>query len=182
WSEVRKLMSPPLFELFNLVFVALAQHLLCMLITAPAFVAHVINKTTAATAARSDSINISTSSSSSTSGSGHAAPLTAADWAAAACFAVLLAGEAAADQQQWVFQRRKRQLLEGRQRREGDYRRGFLSSSWLFRFSRHPSFFCEYGMWWAFYALCAALPARCALHWSAAGAVGLTLLFHGGSV
>ncbi|KAG2486469.1 hypothetical protein HYH03_014916 [Edaphochlamys debaryana] len=153
WADVRKLFSPALFEVFSLVFVACAQHLLCLLITAPALVA--------ATAPRQ--------------------PLGPGGWAAASAFAALLAGEAAADNQQWAFQRRKHQLLAARAPRTGDYRRGFRTTG-LFRFSRHPNFFCEYGMWWAMYVLCAALPSHCGLSWAAVGPVGLTLLFHGGSL
>lgn len=37
-------------------------------------------------------------------------------------------------------------------------------------------------MWWMFYILCAVLPCRCLLGWSVAGAVGLTMLFHCGSL
>ncbi|KXZ54468.1 hypothetical protein GPECTOR_4g533 [Gonium pectorale] len=165
WLEVRKLMSPLLFELFNLVFVAAAQHLLCLLITLPAFVAYAVRRDgpQGATAPQPPP------------------PLGGADWAAVALFCALLAGEAIADEQQWTFQRRKRELIQAKQPLWGDYRRGFRTTG-LFRFSRHPNFFCEYGMWWAIYLLCAALPCGCLLGWSAAGAAGLTLLFHGGSL
>ncbi|PNH06924.1 hypothetical protein TSOC_006655 [Tetrabaena socialis] len=153
WLEVRKTMPPWAFELFSLFFIAAAQHLLCLLITVPAFVASVAGRR----------------------------PLGVADWAAALVFLLLLVGEAAADQQQWAFQQRKKELLAKRVPLRGDLRRGFRTTG-LFRFSRHPSFFGEYGMWWAFYFLCAALPSGCGLGWAAAGAVGLTLLFHGGSL
>ncbi len=150
-----------MFELFNLVFVALAQHLLCLLITAPAYVAYLHRRSPGAPPVGQQ--------------------LGAADWAAAGAFALLLLGEAVADQQQWAFQAAKRAAVEAGRPRSGDLKRGFLTSG-LFRFSRHPNFFCEYGMWVAFYVLCAVLPSRCALGWAAAGPAGLVLLFHGGSV
>ncbi|GLI60031.1 hypothetical protein VaNZ11_002096 [Volvox africanus] len=160
WAEVRKLMHPGVFEVFNLAFVALAQHALCLLITIPAFITATVGRKVE---------------------NGTPQPLGSADWAAAALFALLLLGEVTADEQQWAFQRRKHQLLASGQLRRGDYKRGFRTTG-LFRFSRHPNFFCEYGMWWSFYILCAVLPCRCLLGWSAAGAACLTLLFHAGSL
>ena len=50
--------------------------------------------------------------------------------------------------------------------------------SGLFRYSRHPNFFCEQGMWWSFYLFGVAATGRW-LDWSIAGAVLLTLLFQG---
>ncbi|GLC66515.1 hypothetical protein PLESTF_000438800 [Pleodorina starrii] len=131
-------------------------HALCLLITLPAFVAATLS-------------------------TAPPRPLGPADWAAAATFALFLLGEAAADQQQWAFQRRKHQREAERLPRSGDLKRGFRTTG-LFRFSRHPNFFCEYGMWWSFYVLCAVLPCGCLLGWSVAGAAGLTLLLHAGSL
>ena len=34
--------------------------------------------------------------------------------------------------------------------KKGDYAKGFLTSG-LFRYSRHPNFFCEISIWWAVY-------------------------------
>lgn len=109
-----------LFELFNLVFVALAQQMLCFLITAPVFVAAVVAR----------------------KGGSPPQALRAADWITAAVFLLLLLGEAVTDEQQWTFQSRKRQLLARRVQRSGDYKRGFRTTG-LFRFSRHPNFFCK---------------------------------------
>ncbi len=40
----------------------------------------------------------------------------------------------------------------------------------------------EYGIWWSFYVLCAVLPCCCLVGWSAAGAAGVTVLLHAGSL
>ena len=162
WAVVRTLMPRALFEVFNLVFVAAVQHALCLAITLPAFVA-----ATAAHKARQ--------------AGGTPEPMGAGGWVGVAAFAVLLLGEVVADEQQWAFQRHKHALIAAGKPRRGDYRRGFRTSG-LFRFSRHPAFFCEYSLWWAVYMLCAVGPSHCGLGWAAAGSVGLTVLFHAGSL
>ena len=98
------------------------------------------------------------------------------DGAATLAFLVFLVGETVADQQQWRFQCDK---LARRERGEtpGD---GFLASG-LFRYSRHPNFFCEQGMWWAFYLFAVSATGRW-LDWSIAGATLLTLVFQGSTV
>ena len=65
-------------------------------------------------------------------------PLTGLDLAAAAAFVLFWCGEAVADQQQWRFQTAKHA--------GGTATSGFLTAG-LFRYSRHPNFFCEIAMW-----------------------------------
>ena len=96
-----------------------------------------------------------------------ATPLNAVDLGAAAAFLVFLGGETLADQQQWRFHARKA-------RGEAS---GFLSEG-LFRYSRHPNFFCEMAMWWCIYAFAVAASGAW-LHPVIAGPVLLTLLFQG---
>ena len=55
--------------------------------------------------------------------------------------------------------------------------RGFLTTG-LFRYSRHPNFFCEQAMWWTYYVFSIAAGAGW-LTWTITGAVLLTLLFQG---
>ena len=93
--------------------------------------------------------------------------------------------EALADEQQWYFQQSKHGKAPRRTDLAADYRRGFLSSG-LFRFSRHPNFFAEQGMWWAFYMFSVAAReggfSATAAGWlnpSALGAIVLTILFQG---
>ncbi|MFN8644172.1 MAG: DUF1295 domain-containing protein [Candidatus Binatia bacterium] len=99
-----------------------------------------------------------------------ATPLTPLDGAAAAAFLLFWLGEAIADQQQWRFQRAKRAGGTAASA-------GFLTSG-LFRYSRHPNFFCELAMWWCFYLFAVAATGR----WLTAAIAGpalLTLLFQG---
>jgi steroid 5-alpha reductase family enzyme len=100
-------------------------------------------------------------------------PLNALDLVAAALFLLFLVGETLADQQQWRFQTAKQ---EKRARGESESQ-GFVSTG-LFRYSRHPNFFCEQGMWWSFYLFAVAASGRW-LDWPIAGAAILTLLFQG---
>ena len=100
-------------------------------------------------------------------------PLTFLDGVAVAAFLVLFIGEWVADQQMWNFQQdKKRRLAAGEQ-----VARPFLTTG-LFAFSRHPNFFCEQGMWWAFYLFAVGASGQW-LHWTGLGFVTLTLLFHG---
>ena len=111
--------------------------------------------------------------------------LNALDALAAAIFLALFVLEALADEQQWYFQQSKHGKALRRTDLAADYRRGFLSSG-LFRFSRHPNFFAEQGLWWAFYMFSVAageggFPTTAAgwLNPNALGATVLTILFQG---
>ena len=101
------------------------------------------------------------------------APLGALDAALTLAFVALLAFETVADQQQWDFHAAKK----ARAARGEPERRGFLDTG-LFRFSRHPNFFCEVGQWWV-YALFPLAAGASLVAPSTAGVVLLTLLFHG---
>ena len=150
WAILRaRIRNPVLWQLFNLGFIAGYQHLQVFLIAVPA-----------AIAAR------------------HAGtPLGWPDALAAAAFLALLGLETVADEQMWRFQEeKKRRVAEGAPL-DGDFARGFLGSG-AYRYSRHPNYFAEISMWWAFYAFVPAL-AGTWLHWSIAGAVSLTALFQG---
>ncbi len=68
--------------------------------------------------------------------------LGALDGVAAGLFVLFLIGETIADQQQWNFHLRKAS--------PGYAGPGFLTQG-LFRYSRHPNFFCEQGIWWSFW-------------------------------
>lgn len=99
-------------------------------------------------------------------------PLGAWDVVLAVAFVVFLAGEMVADQQQWDFQQwKRRELAAGR-----EPVRRFVTTG-LFRYSRHPNFFCEQAQWWVV-ALFGVVAAG-AVSWTVLGAVLLTLLFVG---
>lgn len=150
WPWLRAKLHPIIYHIFNIVFISFYQHWLLLLISTPAYVA--------ALAPHSQGFQ----------------PL---DVAAAALFSLLLAGETISDNQQWTFQTRKYALKALGKKLTGEYADGFLQSG-LFRYSRHPNFFCELSIWWAFYLFgvsasgCWASPAML-------GTVLLTLLFLG---
>lgn len=98
-------------------------------------------------------------------------PLGALDYAAATGFILLFLGETIADEQQWHFQTDKRADRAGGRTPKAD----FLTEG-LFRYSRHPNFFCEQGMWWVYYLFSVAAGAKW-LNWTILGALLLTLLF-----
>lgn len=100
-------------------------------------------------------------------------PLGVLDLLAAALLLAFWTGEAVADQQQWRFQLEKEQRL-----RQGDARGPQFLAGGLFRFSRHPNFFCEQGMWWSFYLFAVSASGQW-LSWPIAGPLLLTLLFQG---
>lgn len=102
----------------------------------------------------------------------HPAPLAPTDVAAATLFVAFLVGETIADQQQWRFHQEKAQLRASQR----DIAQPFLTSG-LFRYSRHPNFFCEMAMWWSFYLFSVAGAGW--LNATIGGAIVLTLLFQG---
>ena len=100
------------------------------------------------------------------------APFTWMDAALGALFLAFLIGETVADEQMWAFQRDKRRKLQNGEQAEPFLRTG------LYRYSRHPNYFCELGMWWTFYLFAVTASGQW-LHWTGWGFVLLTLLFHG---
>ncbi len=100
-------------------------------------------------------------------------PLNALDYAATAVFVLLLLGESIADEQQWKFQTAKYAAIA-----RGETPNAQFITSGLFRYSRHPNFFCEQAMWWTFYVFSIAAGAG-GFNWTIVGAVLLTLLFQG---
>lgn len=100
-------------------------------------------------------------------------PLGWLDYVAAIAFVVLLIGETIADEQQWAFQSAKHAAAARGETPD----QGFITSG-LFRYSRHPNFFCEQAMWWVYYLFSVAAGAGW-LNWTISGAVMLTLLFQG---
>jgi steroid 5-alpha reductase family enzyme len=90
-----------------------------------------------------------------------------------ALFLAFLVGEIVADEQQWRFQREKKAQRE----RGVRVPRAFLTQG-LFRYSRHPNFFCELAQWWIFYALGAWASERW-INVTILGPLVLTALFHG---
>jgi steroid 5-alpha reductase family enzyme len=99
-------------------------------------------------------------------------PFGALDVALAVLFIVFLVGETVADEQQWRFQ-----LAKAARKARGESGPEFCTTG-LFRFSRHPNFFCEVSQWWVIYAFAVVASGEW-VQWSGLGAVVLTALFQG---
>ena len=100
-------------------------------------------------------------------------PLNGLDFLAAALFLLFLIVETVADEQMWAFQQdKKRRIADGE-----DVAQPFMKTG-LFRYSRHPNYLCELGMWWVFYLFAVAASGQW-IHWTGAGFVALTALFVG---
>ncbi|MXZ35842.1 MAG: DUF1295 domain-containing protein [Acidobacteria bacterium] len=95
------------------------------------------------------------------------------DFVAIQVFLVLLTFESIADAQMWQFQQNKKRLIK-----EGvEVERPFMDGG-LFRFCRHPSYFCEMGMWVTFYVFAISASGQF-WHWTGLGCVLLILVFQG---
>jgi steroid 5-alpha reductase family enzyme len=145
WAELRRRMSPALYQVFNLVFIAGIQNVLLWALALPAYVAWQSRGT----------------------------PLGPADGVAAVAFLALLAGETVADEQQWRFQTSK----HSRRARGEPVEQEFLTTG-LFRYSRHPNFFCEVSQWWVLYGF-SVIASGELLNLALVGPLALTALFHG---
>lgn len=95
------------------------------------------------------------------------------DLIAALVFVALLVLETLADEAMWRFQEDKRKKKE----RGEAITEPFLRTG-LFRYSRHPNFFAEQGLWWAVYLFSVAAGAGW-LNATIVGPVLLSLLFQG---
>jgi steroid 5-alpha reductase family enzyme len=100
-------------------------------------------------------------------------PLGALDVIATLLFMGLLVGETLADEQQWRFQNEKKA-----KRARGEAITDEFVTTGLFRYSRHPNFFCEQSMWWAL-CLFAVASGGGWLDPVFVGALVLSGLFHG---
>lgn len=100
-------------------------------------------------------------------------PLGWLDYLATAVFLALFAGESVADAQMLRFQRNKQRLRDAGL----DVEKPFMDEG-LFRFSRHPSYFCEMGMWLVFYLFAVSASGR-VVHWTGLGFLLLIALFQG---
>ena len=61
-------------------------------------------------------------------------------------------------------------------RATGSYKKGISFQSGLWKYSRHPNYFCEVSMWWSIYLFSVGATGS-ALNWSILGVVFLTMLF-----
>lgn len=150
-----------LFTIFNLTFIAFAQSLLLLLITAPTYVLIVVAHTQGAEAFGLPDLAFSR----------------------AAFFFIII--EYFADQQQWNFQTAKEEYRNQARIPEQykdqytpeDLERGFVVSG-LWSWSRHPNFVCEQAFWLAMY-LWSCYRTEAYLQWTGLGVLGYLLIFQG---
>ena len=90
-------------------------------------------------------------------------------------FILLLIGETVADNQQFSFQSEKHKLLQSKKKLPTKYEGGFITGG-LFKYSRHPNFFCEISLWWVVYFFGID---NMDMNWTLIGPLLLNLLFHG---
>jgi steroid 5-alpha reductase family enzyme len=108
--------------------------------------------------------------------SDHRRSLTPADAVLGVLFVLFLVGETVADQQQWNFHRQKAEAAAAGATLEP----GFVDTG-LWRWSRHPNFFCEQAQWWVVFFF-GVVAAGSLWQWTVIGAVLLTLLFVGSTI
>lgn len=151
WEYVKKYINNAIFfEILNIFFIAIIQNFLLLYIAIPISISNFRNYLN-----RTDYLLIST-------------------------FLLCLGLETLADQQQWIFQTKKHQLLKENKTEllKGDYKRGFLTRG-LFSYSRHPNFLGEMCLWWVVYLFSVDFNENVKNwgNWTIFGALGLTLLF-----
>eukprot|EP00939_MAST-03C_sp_MAST-3C-sp1_P005041 g5041.t1 len=156
WEHLRKSFPGVQWEIFNLVFICSFQLLLIMGFTTPAVVA-----------SRASASN----------------PWNHLDTIASVVFFILLVGETVADNQMYNFQTEKYRRKRAGEAMGSEYERGFFWGG-LYKYSRHPNYFCEVGMWWCFYvfsvsATSVSIPCcwREWINWTIVPVIYLTILF-----
>ena len=137
------------FGLFNLFFISFYQHLLIFLFSSPLLLA------------------------AKYPGAG----LTFLDLAAACLIILFIIGESIADNQQFTFQRLKKQSEKEDDLYSSSLKKGFLSEG-LWRYVRHPNFACEQAVWISFY-LFGVSASGSWINPTLAGPLLLVLLFQG---
>jgi len=101
-------------------------------------------------------------------------PLGYLDYLFIALWFVFFCVETIADQQQWSFQTTKHQIVASKSPLTGEFKDGFIQSG-VWAHSRHPNYFAEFSMWWAYWAL----TYNCiGFSWLMLGPVLYTILFH----
>lgn len=151
--------GPTLFFLLNIAFISLAQSLLLVAVTTPAYVLLLTER-------------LAASGSSCVSwGLG--------DTAASATMLLCIALSFAADRQQWNYHlakadyQTKAKVPPGWERADLD--RGFLTKG-MFAYSRHPNFAAEQSFWVVLYVW-SCLVTKTWYNWSGIGAVAYLFLF-----
>jgi len=150
WPIVKKSMNPFVFFVFHLVFIAFMQNLLLASLLAPIYACWKFGEE-----------------------NGHVPSFNVLDVLGIILASGFLIIEAVADQQQWIFHKRK----HSRKLTAAEKKKGFLTTG-LWKYSRHPNFFAEQAFWWS---QCVFAAAGCGkwLGWWLVAPLCLTLLFQG---
>ncbi|KAH8664968.1 hypothetical protein BGZ60DRAFT_470690 [Tricladium varicosporioides] len=156
WEILRKYISPPLFFIFNVTFISLAQSVLLFLITTPTYVMVL--------AARVGGI---------------AAEMSTADLVFSRVLMGLVLLEFFADNQQWSYQQAKKQYQKSakvpHRFEQDDLDRGFVVTG-LWSWSRHPNFAAEQAIWVVLYQW-GCWTTNVTYNWTLAGAMAYLFLF-----
>lgn len=148
WEQLQKKMNSTQFQIFNVLFISIYQNVLIYLFSFPSYIVAIKSNV---------SIGIY-------------------DQVLSFLFVLLVAFESIADQQQWEYQTEKYKSINLKVSLDEKYQRGFITSG-LFRYSRHPNFFCEIMIWWVIYFF--TIENWELINISIAGPILLTLLFQG---
>lgn len=100
-------------------------------------------------------------------------PLNFLDAIAIALFVLFLVVETINDEHMWAFQQEKKRKIKA-----GEPVTQPFATSGFFKYCRHPSYFCEMGMWYVFYLFAIAATGEW-IHWTGLGLISLTLVFFG---
>ncbi|KAL9592602.1 MAG: hypothetical protein Q9179_006553 [Wetmoreana sp. 5 TL-2023] len=154
WEILRKYINPPLFFIFNIFFISLAQSVLLFSVTMPTYILLL------------------------------AAPIAQTQMTDALFTQVLLGCvflAFVADQQQWTFQTTKHsyqstaKLPQNSKFSAQELDRGFRTTG-LWSLSRHPNFLAEQAVWVTLYAW-SCYVTQTYWNWSGVGAVAYLILF-----
>ena len=143
------LANPVVWQIFNLLFISVYQHVLLWLIASPSIVAHIV----------------------ATSPACQAVPIQAGDWIAAGLILVFVVIESVADNQQYAFQMKKLQLRKEGKKLTGDFADGFCQHG-LFSIVRKPNYAAEQSIWISYFLFSVTATGR----WFNVSAIGWILL------
>ena len=153
WSILKKrIPNRFLWQVFNLLFIALYQQVLFVCFTLPLYFLAIAPQS----------------------------PLQTGMFFSSVAMLAFLTLETIADQQQYTFQQAKYGLLPKQKELAEDYSRGFRTRG-LFLRSRHPNYLGELGFWWSLFAFCAT-GTKTLFSPALLGPLMLTLLFIGSTV
>lgn len=137
------------FSIFNLLFISLYQHFLILFFTIPIVLSIGMDE------------------------------ITWIDYLLAILLIVLVYIEWKADEEQWIYQNKKYDLIKKGENLEGIYKKGFTHTG-LWAISRHPNYAAEQSIWFVFYLFSVVATGQI-INWSIFGVLLLVILFRSSS-